>query len=506
MAGDYVLAIDQGTTGTTVLVINHDSEVVGRAYSEFTQHYPRPGWVEHDASEIWEVSRRVVGTALGEANVAARNLAAVSVTNQRETIVVWDRETGEPVHNAIVWQDRRTAEFCDELKERGLEDTFRDKTGLVIDAYFSGTKVRWMLDNVEGLRERAQNGEIAFGTIDSWMVWNLTGGQAHITDYSNASRTLMYNIYDLEWDEELLEILEVPREVLPEVKPSSYVFGETDPGSFFDASIPVAGIAGDQQAALFGQACYEPGLAKNTYGTGSFVLMNTGTEAVPSNEGLLTTIAWGIGDEPVEYALEGAIFITGAAIQWLRDGLGIIEDAAETEELAKSIDSNDGVYFVPALVGLGAPHWDAYARGTIVGITRGNTRAHLARAALESMAYQTRDVVRAMERDSGIELKEFRADGGAVANTFLMQFQADILGVSVEVPEITETTAVGSAYMAGLATGFWESKEELAQRWNLERRYDPQMDEQERERLHGLWLQAVERAKGWEGVEQEAEA
>ncbi|HSL00040.1 MAG TPA: glycerol kinase GlpK [Rubrobacteraceae bacterium] len=502
MAGDYVLSIDQGTTGTTVLVFNHDGAIVGRAYSEFTQHYPKPGWVEHDANEIWEVSRRVVGTALGEANVSATQLAAVGITNQRETTVMWDRSTGEPVHHAIVWQDRRTAGYCDELKDRGLEETFRNKTGLVIDAYFSGTKVKWLLDNVEGLRERAKNGEIAFGTIDSWLVWKLTGGQTHITDYSNASRTLMYNIYDLEWDEEILEILDVPREVLPEVKPSSFVYGETDPESFFQATIPVAGIAGDQQAALFGQAAYEEGLAKNTYGTGSFVLLNTGTEAVPSEEGLLTTIAWGIGDEPVEYALEGAIFITGAAVQWLRDGLGIIQDAAETEELAKSIDSNDGVYFVPALVGLGAPHWDSYARGTIVGITRGTDRAHLARAALESMAYQTRDVVRAMERDSGITLKELRADGGAVANTFLMQFQADILGVPVEVPEITETTALGSAYLAGLATGFWESRDELDAKWRLARRYDPQMGEEERERLHARWLKAVERSKGWEREEQ----
>ncbi len=506
MAGDYVLAIDQGTTGTTVLVFNHEGEIVGRAYSEFTQHYPRPGWVEHDAEEIWRVSRRVVGTALGEAGVSARNLAAIGITNQRETTVMWDRQTGEPVHNAIVWQDRRTAGFCDELRERGLADTFRDKTGLVIDAYFSGTKVKWLLDNVEGLRERAERGDIAFGTIDSWMVYKLTGGKVHITDYSNASRTLMYNIYDLKWDEELLEILGVPKEVLPEVKPSSYVFGETDPDVFFEATVPVAGIAGDQQAALFGQACYEPGLAKNTYGTGSFVLMNTGTEAVPSNEGLLTTIAWGIGDEPVNYALEGAIFITGAAVQWLRDGLGIIKDAAETEALAKSVEGNDGVYFVPALVGLGAPHWDSYARGTIIGITRGNTRAHIARAALESMAYQTRDVVEAMERDSGIQLKDFRADGGAVANTFLMQFQADILGVSVEVPEITETTAAGSAYMAGLATGFWDSKEELAEKWKLQRRYDPQMSEEEREGLHRRWLKAIERAKGWDRERVEAEA
>ncbi|HEX4991674.1 MAG TPA: glycerol kinase GlpK, partial [Rubrobacteraceae bacterium] len=476
----------------------HDGAIVGRAYSEFTQHYPRPGWVEHDANEIWDVSRRVVGTALGEANVSARQLAAVGITNQRETTVMWDRNTGEPVHHAIVWQDRRTAGFCDELKERGLEETFRNKTGLVIDAYFSGTKVKWLLDNVEGLRERAQNGDIAFGTIDSWLVWKLTGGQAHITDYSNASRTLMYNIYDLEWDEEILEILDVPTEVLPEVKPSSFVYGETDPDSFFQASVPVAGIAGDQQAALFGQAAYEEGLAKNTYGTGSFVLLNTGTEAVPSKEGLLTTIAWGIGDEPVEYALEGAIFITGAAVQWLRDGLGIIQNAAETDELARSIESNDDVYFVPALVGLGAPHWDSYARGTIVGITRGTDRAHLARAALESMAYQTLDVVRAMERDSGITLKELRADGGAVANTFLMQFQADILGVPVEVPEITETTALGSAYLAGLATGFWESRDELDAKWKLAHRYDPQMGEEERERLHGRWLKAVERSKAWD--------
>ena len=505
MAGEYVLSIDQGTTGTTAIVFDHDGAIAGRAYSEFTQHYPQPGWVEHDANEIWDVSIRVVEEALGDANASANDLAAVSITNQRETVAMWDRQTGEPVHNAIVWQDRRTAEFCDELMERGLEDTFRDKTGLLIDPYFSGTKVKWLLDNVEGLRERARNGEIAFGTIDSWMVWKLTGGNVHITDYSNASRTLMYNIYDLEWDEEILQILEVPQEILPEVKPSSYVFGETDPDALFGASIPVAGIAGDQQAALFGQACYEEGLAKNTYGTGSFVLMNTGTEAVPSREGLLTTIAWGIGEEPVEYALEGSIFVTGAAIQWLRDGLGIIKDAAETEELAKSIESNDGVYFVPALVGLGAPHWDSYARGTIVGITRGNDRAHLARAALESMAYQTRDVVVAMERDSGIQLKELRADGGAVANTFLMQFQADILGVPVEVPEITETTALGSAYMAGLATGFWESREEIDAKWKLQRRYDPQMSEEERKQLHRRWLNAVERSRGWEREAQEAE-
>jgi glycerol kinase len=498
MAGDYVLAIDQGTTGTTVLIFDHDGAIVGRAYSEFTQHYPRPGWVEHDANEIWKVSMRVVGEALGDAQVSARQLAAIGITNQRETAVMWDRETGEPVYNAIVWQDRRGASICDELSEQGYDQMVRDKTGLVIDAYFSGSKVKWLLDNVNGLKERAQNGEIAFGTIDSWLIYKLTGGRAHVSDYSNASRTMMYNIIDLEWDDELLEMLGgVPREILPEVLPSSHVYGNTDPEVFFQAEIPVAGVAGDQQAALFGQAAYEEGLAKNTYGTGSFALMNTGTTPMKSEGDLLTTIAWGIGDEPVEYALEGAIFITGAAVQWLRDGLGIIKSAAETEELARSLDSNDDVYFVPALVGLGAPHWEPYARGTIVGLTRGTTRAHLARAALESMAYQTKDVVVSMEKDSGITLKEFRADGGAVANTWLMQFQADILGVPVEVPEVTETTALGAAYLAGLATGFWNNREELDAKWKLARRYDPQMSEEERERLHGRWTEAVERSKNW---------
>ncbi|HZC18504.1 MAG TPA: glycerol kinase GlpK, partial [Rubrobacteraceae bacterium] len=394
---------------------------------------------------------RVVEEALEDAGVSAGSLAAIGITNQRETVVMWDRQTGEPVHNAIVWQDRRGAEICNQLSEQGYDEMVRDKSGLTIDAYFSGSKVKWMLDNVEGLRERAQNGEVAFGTIDSWLVYKLTGGREHITDYSNASRTLLYNIYDLRWDDELLEMLTVPREILPEVKPSSHIYGNTDPGVFFQAEVPVGGVIGDQQAALFGQAAYEKGLAKNTYGTGSFALMNTGGEPMRSEGDLLTTIAWGIGDEPVQYALEGAIFITGAAVQWLRDGLGIIQNAAETEELATSVDSNDDVYFVPALVGLGAPHWEPYARGTVVGITRGTTKAHLARAALESMAYQTKDCVDAMEKDSGIKLPEFRADGGAVANAWLMQFQADILGVPVEVPEITETTALGSAYLAGLA-------------------------------------------------------
>jgi glycerol kinase len=497
MAEGYVLSIDQGTTGTTVLIFDHEGAIKGRAYSELTQRYPKPGWVEHDAGEIWDVSMRVVGAALGDAKLSARQLAAIGITNQRETTLMWDRQTGEPVHNAIVWQDRRTAAVCDDLRAQGLEETFRSKTGLVVDPYFSGTKAKWLLDNVEGLRTRAERGEIAFGTMDSWLVWNLTGGRTHITDYSNASRTLMYNIFDLRWDEELLRILGVPAAALPEVKPSSCVYGNTAPEAFFQASVPIAGIAGDQQAALFGQACYGEGLAKNTYGTGSFLLMNTGTEPVRSAEGLLTTIAFGVGEEPVEYALEGAIFITGAAVQWLRDGLGIIADAAETGALAGSLPSNDGVYFVPALVGLGAPHWDPYARGTLLGITRGTTKAHLARAALESMAFQTRDVVAAMQRDSGITLRELRADGGAVANGFLMQFQADLLGVPVEVPEITETTALGSAYLAGLATGYWESRAELDAKWKLGKRYEPAMGEEERERLHGRWLRAVEAAKGW---------
>ena len=497
MAADHVLAIDQGTTGTTVMIFNKDSATVGEAYSEFTQHYPKPGWVEHDANEIWDVSMQVVKEALEDAGVAPEDLAAIGITNQRETVVVWDRETGEPLHNAIVWQDRRGASICANLSEQGYDDMVANKTGLVIDAYFSGSKVNWLLDNVEGLRERAQNGEIAMGTIDTWLIYKLTGGRAHVTDYSNASRTMLYNIFELKWDDEMLELLGgVPREMLPEVKPSSYVYGNTD-ADVFGAEIPVAGVAGDQQAALFGEVAFEKGLTKNTYGTGSFALMNTGTEPIKSKNDLLTTIAWGLGDEPVEYALEGAIFITGAAVQWLRDGLGIVESAPETEELAKSLDSNDDVYFVPALVGLGAPHWDSYARGTIIGITRGTTRAHLARAALESMAYQTRDAVEAMRDDSGTEIPTFRADGGAAANEWMMQFQADILGVPVEVPETLETTALGSAYLAGLATGFWESRDELVDRWRLRRRYDPQMSEEERERLYGRWKEALERAKDW---------
>ena len=493
----HVLAIDQGTTGTAVLVFDRDGRQVTRAHAEFAQHYPRPGWVEHDAEEIWRVTTDVIGEALTQAGLGAGDLAAIGITNQRETTVLWERATGRPVSRAVVWQDRRTAEWCDQLKAEGHEPVFRRKTGLLLDPYFSGTKLAWLLDHTEGARPRAEAGELAFGTVDSWLIWKLTGGRVHATDYSNASRTLLYNIHDLTWDPELLGILGVPAALLPEVLPSSWVYGETDPRGVFGARIPVAGVAGDQQAALFGQACHGEGLAKNTYGTGSFVLMNTGTSAVHSSENLLTTIAWGIGREPVEYALEGAIFVTGAAVQWLRDELQIIQHATDTEALACSLEGNDGVYFVPALVGLGAPDWDPYARGLLIGLTRGSGRAHLARAVLESIAYQTRDVVDTMARDSGLRLQELRADGGCSANGFLMQFQADLLGVPVAVPRIAETTALGAAYLAGLATGLWSSQAELDAKWQLEHQYQPRLPATERDALHRRWRQAVERSKGW---------
>jgi glycerol kinase len=497
MTDGYILAIDQGTSGTKVLILDHEANIRARAYSEFAQYYPQPGWVEHDPEEIWQVSIGLVDEALAVAAIEAREIKAIGITNQRETTVLWDRATGHPVGKAIVWQDRRTAGICDQLKAAGHQETFCDKTGLVIDPYFSATKIKWLLDQDASLRRRAEHGEIAFGTVDSWLVWKLTGGRAHVTDYSNASRTLLFNLHELRWDEDLLRILNVPAEALPDVKPSSTVYENTDPAVFFGQSVPIAGIAGDQQAALFGQACFTEGLAKNTYGTGSFVLMNTGHRAVRSKAGLLTTIAWGIANEPVVYALEGAVFITGAAVQWLRDGLGIINTAAETEALAQSLESNDGVYFVPALAGLGAPHWDAYARGAIVGITRGTTSAHLARAALESMCYQTRDVVAAMEHDAGTRLQELRVDGGAVGNRFLMQFQSDILGVPIEVPLKAETTSCGAAYLAGLAVGFWRNQEQIAAMWKVAERYQPRMSETERSRLCTEWLRAVERAKGW---------
>jgi glycerol kinase len=501
MSDAFVLSIDQGTTGTTALVFDADCRVRGRGYSEFTQHYPRPGWVEHDAEEIWRVSLGAARDALEQAGADARELRAVGVTNQRETVLAWERASGRPLARAIVWQDRRTAARCDELRARGLEDLIRARTGLVLDPYFSGTKFEWLLENAEGLRERAERGEVAFGTIDSWLVWKLTGGRVHSTDVSNASRTLLFDINKLRWDEELLALFGVPRRALPEAAPSSFVVGQTEASEFFGARVPIAGVAGDQQAALFGQGCYEPGMVKNTYGTGSFLLANTGRAPVASSAGLLTTVAWQVGEEPAEYALEGSIFVTGAAVQWLRDGLQIISRAEETEPLARSLESNEGVYFVPALAGLGAPHWDAYARGTLVGLTRGTTRAHLARAALESICYQTRDVVSAMERDSGVKLREVRVDGGAVGNSFLMQFQSDILGAAVVVPDVTETTAAGAAYLAGLAVGFWSDRAEIAARLRAARRYEPQMPEAERERLHRRWLRAVERAKEWEREE-----
>jgi glycerol kinase len=479
-----ILAIDQGTTGTTCIVFDDEGRPRGRAYSEFEQHFPQPGWVEHDAAEIWEVTRRVAIGALTDAAVQGSDLAGIGITNQRETVVAWDPRTGEPVHRALVWQDRRTAARCDELREAGNEQLIRERTGLVIDPYFSGTKIEWLIRNAE-----LPEGTV-FGTIDSWLVFKLTG--RHVVDYSNASRTMLFDIRRLAWDGELCGLLEVDPGSLPEPVPSSEVYGST---SVFGGEVPVAGIAGDQQAALFGQACQRPGEAKNTYGTGSFVLLNTGREAPEPSEGLLTTIAWGLGSR-VDYALEAAVFVTGAAVQWLRDGLGIISGAAETEALAASLDSNDDVYFVPALTGLGSPHWDPYARGTIVGLTRGSSRAHLARAALESIAYQTVDAVRAQEAASGERVPSLKADGGAVANTWLMQFQADVLGVPVIVPEVAETTALGAAYLAGIATGQWTA-EQVREMWREAARYEPAMGEGERQELLGRWREALTRSRGW---------
>jgi glycerol kinase len=479
-----ILAIDQGTTGTTCIVFDEQGRPRGRAYSEFEQYFPKPGWVEHDAAEIWELTRKVAIGALADAGVQGSDLAAIGITNQRETVVAWDPSTGEPVHRALVWQDRRTAARCDELREAGHEALIRERTGLVIDPYFSGTKIEWLIRNGD-----LPQGTV-FGTIDSWLAFKLTG--RHLIDYSNASRTMLFDIRRLAWDDELCGLLGVDPKSLPEPVPSAEVYGTT---SVFGGEVPVAGIAGDQQAALFGQACQRAGEAKNTYGTGSFVLLNTGTDATEPGEGLLTTVAWGLSGE-VDYALEAAVFVTGAAVQWLRDGLRIITHAAETEDLAASLESNDDVYFVPALTGLGSPHWDPYARGTIVGLTRGATRAHLARAALEAIAYQTVDAVRAQEAASGESVPSLKADGGAVANSWLMQFQADVLGVPVIVPEVSETTALGAAYLAGIATGQWTA-EQVREMWREAARYEPRMGEDERERLLGRWREAVERARGW---------
>ncbi|MDN5331068.1 MAG: glycerol kinase [Tepidanaerobacteraceae bacterium] len=494
--GKFVMALDQGTTSSRAIIFDENGSIISVAQKEFTQIYPKPGWVEHDPMEIWGTQIGVAKEAMEKARITPEEVAAIGITNQRETTIVWDKNTGKPVYNAIVWQCRRTAPICDDLKAKGLADVIRGKTGLVVDAYFSGTKIKWILDNVEGVREKAERGEVLFGNVDTWLIWNLTGGKVHVTDYSNASRTMIFNIHTLDWDEDILKELGIPRAMLPEVKPSSFVYGHTD-GEIFGAVVPIAGDAGDQQAALFGQACYKPGMAKNTYGTGCFMLMNTGEKAVESQSGLLTTIAWGVNGK-VEYALEGSIFIAGAVVQWLRDELRIIDNSAQSEEYATRVEDTNGVYLVPAFVGLGAPYWDMYARGVIVGLTRGAKREHIIRAALESIAYQTRDVLEAMQKDSGITLTNLKVDGGAVANNFLMQFQSDILGVPVSRPKVTETTALGAAYLAGLAVGYWKDMDEIAAKWQIDREFKPAMATEVREKLYSGWKKAVKRALDWE--------
>lgn len=496
MEKKYIMALDQGTTSSRAIIFNHDGEIIKTAQNEFTQYYPKSGWVEHDPMEIWGSQSGVAREVLETAGIRPGEIAAIGITNQRETTVVWDKKTGKPIYNAIVWQCRRTAEICRELKNRGLEDYVKENTGLLIDAYFSGTKIKWILDHVEGARERAEKGELLFGNMDTWIIWNLTRGKVHVTDYSNASRTMIYNIRELKWDEKLLKELDIPVSMLPEVRNSSEIYGYTDEHTFGGAKIPIAGIAGDQQAALFGQACFEAGMAKNTYGTGCFMLMNTGEEMISSKNGLLTTIAWGI-DGKVEYALEGSIFVAGAAVQWLRDEIQLVHDANDTEYFASKVDDTGGVYLVPAFVGLGAPHWDMEARGTLIGLTRGTNRSHIIRATLESIAYQTRDVLEAMEEDSQIDLKSLKVDGGAVVNNFLMRFQADMLNVQVHRPKTIETTALGAAYLAGLAVGFWEDREEITNRWSVDRIFKPALEEEKREELYRGWKKAVARSKNW---------
>jgi glycerol kinase len=490
------MAIDAGTTGITVLVVDDTGTVRGRSYSEFSQHYPQPGWVEHDAQEIWDVTRGQMHLALDAAGVKPKDLAAIGITNQRETTVLWDRASGRPIANAIVWQCRRSTPICERLRATGLEDEIRERTGLVLDPYFSGTKIVWYFENIEGLRGRAEAGELAFGTIDSWLIYKLTGGEVHATEPSNASRTLVYSLHQADWDDWILDRLEIPRSLLPEVRPSSGRFGETAQEVFDGTRVPIAGVAGDQQAALFGQACFVEGMAKNTYGTGSFVLMNTGGVAIGSERGLLTTAAWDLGTG-VRYALEGAIFVTGAAVQWLRDGLGVIESSSEVGPLAESVPDTADTYLVPAFVGLGAPHWDPYARGTYVGITRGTTKAHLARAAIEAMAFQTRDVVDTMTDEAGVTLAELRVDGGASVMDLLCQIQADQLGVTVRRPANLETTALGSAYLAGLAEGVWDSVDDIGASWRSDADFEPAGSRAEADARYDRWKEAVERAKGW---------
>ena len=488
MEKKYILSIDQGTTSSRAILFNKSGAVVKISQKEFTQHFPKPGWVEHDALEIWQTVEEVVNDIL--INYNAADIAAIGITNQRETTVVWDKNTGLPIYNAIVWQSRQTADICEELKKKGLNNTFRNKTGLLIDAYFSGTKLKWILDTVPGAREKAENNELLFGTIDTWLVWKLTGGNAHVTDYSNASRTLLYNIFDLKWDDELLKILDIPQSVLPKVCSSSEIYGHANLNT---VKIPISGMAGDQQAALFGQACFTKGMAKNTYGTGCFMLMNTGDKAVQSNNGLLTTIAWGI-DGKVEYALEGSIFVAGAAIQWLRDGLQFFKEAAESETHANSVTSSDGVYVVPAFVGLGTPYWDSEVRGAILGLTRGISKEHLIRATLEAITYQVKDVLMAMEQDSGIQLKSLRVDGGAAKNNLLMQFQSNILEVEVDRPIVNETTALGAAYLAGLAIGFWKNREEISTQWLVDNTFKPSLPTKKVNELYNGWKIAVNAA------------
>ncbi|MCJ7446682.1 MAG: glycerol kinase GlpK [Bacteroidales bacterium] len=490
----YILALDQGTTSSRAIVFNKKGLPVATAQKEFTQLYPQPGWVEHNPDEIWSTQAGVAVEAITKADVGSEDIAAIGITNQRETTVVWNRKTGKPVYNAIVWQDRRTAGFCDKLKNEGHSRKILEKTGLIIDAYFSATKVRWILDNVKGARKQAEKGELAFGTVDSWLVWNLTKGELHITDVSNASRTMLFNIHSLKWDDELLKIFGIPASMLPDVKPSSEVYGQTS--GHFSSSVPIAGIAGDQQAALFGQMCTEPGMVKNTYGTGCFMMMNIGNKPIESKSKLLTTVGWKIGKE-TQYALEGSIFIGGAVVQWLRDGLGIIKKSGDIEKLAGKVQDSGGVFFVPAFAGLGAPHWNQHARGTMVGITRGTSASHIARAALDSIAFQTFEVLQAMQKDSGIEICELRVDGGATVNNLLMQFQADLLQAKVIRPKITETTALGAAYLAGLAVKYWSNMDEIKKQWQLDRTFSPQLKAEETHSLINDWHRAVNAAKAW---------
>jgi len=497
LAKPYILALDQGTTSSRAIIFDHDSKILGMAQQEFTQYYPQPGWVEHDAEQIWQTQYAVIEEVLAKTGVTMAEIVAVGITNQRETTVVWDRMTGKPVAPAIVWQCRRTAELVENLVDKGWGDKIRAKTGLVPDAYFSATKIKWILDNVEGVSERAERGELLFGTIDTWLVWKLTGGQLHITDYSNASRTMLYNIHTLSWDQEILKELGIPDGMLPEVKPSSEIYGEAVYGLFAGQGVPISGIAGDQQAALFGQMCFEPGMVKNTYGTGCFMLMNTGQRVITSQHGLISTIAWGL-DGRVDYALEGSVFTAGAAVQWLRDGLNLFSSAKESEEMAQQVVDTAGVYVVPAFTGLGAPYWNMRARGAIFGLTRGTSKEHLIRATLEALAYQTKDVLTAMEKDTELDLKSLKVDGGAAANNFLMQFQADILGVPVERPQAIETTAMGAAYLAGLAVGFWRDVEELKASWQLDQRFEPDMSLERRAKLYEGWQKAVLRSFDWD--------